>query len=234
MVLLGLTHPHCTFWPFTWASELFTMAKQKQESKRCHQPRASNRLKRHFSLPSTSLIPATGFCPATKPRQHQQGTPHWHITQASTHRAANSKQEFWLYPHPPHVYDALKLIQIISAPHSPTDKSPNPFKMKTQQLWLQSSSSISSSIAKLYAIKQPNVSTLLVILLLQHCKRKNVGGFLWQSCHCLEETCVLHTQNGTHVFHMVHCKLHGIESSWRKMAVEKWFSWASSVDLFCL
>lgn len=42
------------------------------------------------------------------------------------------------------------------------------------------------------------------------------------------------TYKGTHVFHMVHCKPHGIESSWRKMAIEKWFSWASSVDLFCL
>ena len=107
-----------------------------------------------------------------------------------------AKKHFGCTLTPTHpVYDALKLTQTISAPHPPTDASPNPFRVKTQWLWLQSS----SSIAKLHATEQPNISTLLVILLLQHCKRKKkVFFFLWWSCHCLEETCVLHTQKGTH------------------------------------
>ena len=42
-----------------------------------------------------------------------------------------------------------------------------------------SSSSIFSSIAKLYTIKQPNFSTLLLILLLQHCKRKKYVGLFF-------------------------------------------------------
>lgn len=156
-------------------------------------------------------------------------------THTSTHRAANSEHAFWLYPHVP----CLRCTQTHSdyfCPTSSHNNSPNPFRVKTQRLWLQSPSGISCCIAKLYAIKQLNISTLLVNLLLWYCKSKKCGFFffLWWSCHCLEETCVLHTQKGTHVFHMVHCKLHRIESSWRKMAIEKWFSWASSVDLFCL
>lgn len=88
----------------------------------------------------------------------------------------------FLYSHLCHVYEALSLPQIISVPHPPMDNSPNPFRGKMQWLWLQSSSSISSSIAKLRTIKQPSISALLVTLLLQHCKRKKKVGVFGGFC----------------------------------------------------
>lgn len=181
-------------------------------------------------------MPATSLCPATKLLQHWGGAHHWHRdTGKHTQGRKLWVSFFCLYSHLCHVYEALSLTRIISVPHPPTDNSPNPFRGKMQWLWLQSSSSISSSIAKLRTIKQPSISTLLVILL-RHCKRKKSGVFGGFCSFFYGEAATVWRKPVlcTHVFHMVHCKLHGIESSWRKMAIEKWFSWASSVDLFCL
>lgn len=99
-------------------------------------------------------------------------------THTSTHRAANSEHAFWLYPHVP----CLRCTQTHSdyfCPTSSHNNSPNPFRVKTQRLWLQSPSGISCCIAKLYAIKQLNISTLLVNLLLWYCKSKKCGFFFF-------------------------------------------------------
>lgn len=243
----------CSFWPFTWTSQLFTTTKQNQKSKRCHQARASSRLEGPFLVAFYQVHSCNRLVPGHKAAV----TPPRNSSLTQGHMQANAGQQTpnkhfgcTLIPPPHHVYDALKLIQIISVPHPPMDSSPNPFR---ERMWLQSNSTISSSVAKLYAIEQPNISTLSVILLLQHCKRKNervlfgFGFFLlllffgfcfllffYDGAATVWRKPVFCTHKGTHVFHMVHCKLHRIESSWRKTVIEKWFSWASSVDLFCL
>lgn len=171
----------CSFWPFTWTSQPFTTTKQNQKSKRCHQARASSRLEGPFLIAFYQACSCNRLMPGHKAAV----TPPRNSSLTQGRMQANAGQQTpnkhfgcTLIP-PPHVYDALKLTQIISVPHHPMDSSPNPFRERMRWLWLQSSSTISSSIAKLYAIKQPNISTLSVILLLQHCKRKKWEGFVW-------------------------------------------------------
>lgn len=146
--------PPCNFWSPTSAFVLFTMAKIKQESKRCHQPRAYDRLKGpipvafHQSNACNKLCAQPQSCCSTgEISSLTQG----HM-QARTEQQTLNEIFLLLYSHLCHVYEALSLPQIISVPHPPTDNIPNPFRGKMQWLWLQSSSSISSSIAKLHTI----------------------------------------------------------------------------------
>lgn len=121
-------------------------------------------------------------------------------THTSTRRTANSKQAFWLYPHSPPCLWCTQTHSDYFCPSSSHDNSPNPFRVKMQWLWLQSSSSMSSCIAKLYAIKQPNISTLLVISLLQHCKRKNVSGFFYDGAATVWRKPVFCTHRKAHTY----------------------------------
>lgn len=171
--------PPCNSWPSTSAVELFATAKLKQESKRGHQPRAYNRLKGPIPIPFHQSHACNKLVPSHKAAAALERSPCWHRdtckhTQGSKLWAVSLYSSLW------HVYEALRLAQIISVPHPPTDNSPNPFRGKISGCDCRVPPAYPLALLNYTLLN--NQASLLVILLLQLCKRKKKVGFFGGFC----------------------------------------------------